>query len=265
MVRNLLENKTSKDILYAGLNILVLVDIVLIVYLLCFNVSNDLMNFILAFDVILCIILLMDFFHKFLNTDRKREFFKHNFVFFIASIPFELVFSAYFMAFRFLLLIRIFKLSGLLEKYFEDIHIFIENTRLDKLFSWVAFTVIVFTFAIYFLDPSLGLFDSLWYVVVTLTTVGYGDITPNTHYAKIVSFFLLIMGICIFSILTGAVSSYISDKVLNIDTDAEEELDVLDKKFGDMESQLNEIKHELELARAENRELHEKIDRLLEE
>ncbi len=217
----------------------------------------------MIFDVALCIILLLDFFQKLQMTDEKFKFLKHNVIYFIATIPLELVFPAYFMAFRFLLLLRVFKLSGVLERYFEDIHQFVENTKLDKVFSWIAFTVIIFTFAIYFLDPSLDLFDSLWYVIVTLTTVGYGDVTPSDPYAKIVSIFLLIMGICVFSILTGAVSSYFSDKILNIDTDAEEELDVLDRKFEVMESQLMDIKHELELARAENKELHEKIDELL--
>lgn len=262
-MRNLQQNYISKDTIYAGLNLLILVDIILIVYLLWFNVSNGLRVLILIFDVALCLILLLDFFTKLQNTDNRLGFFKHNVLFFIASIPFELVFPVYFIAFRFLLLIRIFQLSGVLENYFKGIHRFIENTKLDRVFSWIVFTVIIFTFAIYFLDPSLGLFDSLWYVIVTLTTVGYGDVTPNTRYAKVVSIFLLILGICVFSILTGAVSSYFSDKVLNIHSDAEDELNVLDRKFENMNTQLYDIKQELELARAENRQLQEKIDELL--
>lgn len=260
----MLESYKSNGMLYMGINLLIIVDIILIVYLLLFNLSSDLKNFILIFDVVLCAILLFDFFHKLHKTDQKGTFFKHNFVFLIASIPFELVFPLYFMVFRFLLVLKLFKLSGILERYFKGMHQFVEDTRLDKLFTWIVFTVIIFTFAIYFLDSSMDLFDSLWYVVVTLTTVGYGDITPNTFSAKIVSILLLILGICIFSILTGAVSSYFSDKILNIDTDAEEELGVLDKKFEDMDCQLKDIKKELELARADNRKLHEKLDKLLE-
>ena len=259
----MLGNYRSKDILYMLINILILADVVLIAYMLLFSIPNDLISLIIMFDVIICIILIIDFFYKLQNDDEKSKFFKHNVLFLIASIPYEFVLPTFFMAFRFLLLLRLFKLSGIIERYFESLHRFFESTKLDKVFAWIVFTVILFTFAIYFLDPSLGLFDSLWYVVVTLTTVGYGDITPNTFQAKIVSILLLILGICVFSIMTGAVSSYFSDKILNIDTDTEEELDVLDEKIEDISSQLKDIRKELELTRAENRELHEKLDEAL--
>lgn len=262
-MRRLLENDKSNIVIYMVINILILADLVMIAYILWFNPSSNLANFIFIFDVILCLILLLNFLYKLHHTERKSTFIKHNGPFFVASIPFELVLPAYFMVFRFLLLLKLFKLSGLFEKYFESIHRFVENTKLDKLFIWIVFTVIVFTFAIYFLDPSLGLFDSMWYVIVTLTTVGYGDVTPNTIHAKIASIFLLVLGICIFSILTGAISSYFSDKILNIRSDTEEELDTLDNKIEEITSQLNDITRELELARAENRQLHEKLDGLL--
>ncbi|MDO5479937.1 MAG: ion channel, partial [Clostridia bacterium] len=159
-----------------GINILILADIALIVYMLLVHPSGDLLSYFLIFDVIVCAILLFDWFYKFQKVEQRGAFFKHNVIFLIATIPFELILPVYFMAFRFLLLLRLFKLSGILEKYFENIHRFIESTKFDKIVTWILFVVIVFTFAIYIFDESLGLFDSLWYVVVTLTTVGYGDI-----------------------------------------------------------------------------------------
>lgn len=259
----LLEDLRQKDILYMTVNILILADIAFIVYLLLLNPSGDFAKFILIFDVLICLILLFDLFYKLRKADEKGEFLRHNILFLIASIPFELILPTYFMIFRFLLLLRLFKLSGILERYFEGVHRFVESTKFDRIVSWIAFVVVVFTFAIYFLDSSLGLFDSFWYVVVTLTTVGYGDVTPNTLQAKVASILLLIMGIFIFSTLTGAISSYFTDKILNIETDTEEELSVLDEKIEDLSSQLKDVREELELARAENRELHEKLDEAL--
>ena len=264
-MKDLLNGLESRDTLYGTINMLILIDILLIAYMLSFNVSNDFANCIIVFDVLLCSFLLVDMVYKFLKAGEKVKFLKHDAVFMIASIPFELFLPVYFMAFRFLLLFKLFKLSGVLEKYFESIHRFVESTKFDRILTWIVFTVILFTFAIYFLDPSIGLFDSLWYVVVTLTTVGYGDITPNEFSAKVVSIILLLLGICVFSILTGAISSYFTDKILNIDTDTEEELDTLDEKVRHINSQLDEIKGELERTRAENRKLHEKLDRLLKE
>ena len=262
-VRKLLEDFRQNGILYMCINILILVDFALIAYLLIFNPPSDLTNIIIIFDVALCAILLLDLFYKFQKSDERGEFIRHNVVFIIASIPFELVLPAYFMAFRFLLFFKLFKLSGVLERYFKSIHRFVESTRFDKIVTWIAFTVILFTFAIYLIDPSLDLFDSLWYVVVTLTTVGYGDVTPTTFSAKVISIMLLFMGIFVFSIFTGAVSSYFTDKILDIDSDTEEGIAVLDEKVEDISSQLDDIKHELELSRAENRKLQEKLDEAL--
>lgn len=52
--------------------------------------------------------------------------------------------------------------------------------------------------------------DSLWWAVVTLTTVGYGDAYPITVGGKIFTFFLLIFGVGIVTVPAGIVSSALS-------------------------------------------------------
>jgi voltage-gated potassium channel Kch len=160
-------------------------------------------------------------------------------------------------------LLRISVVSGIINRYFGDLARFFENTRIDNIFLGVIIIVIIFTFAIYALDPGLNLFDSLWYVVVTLTTVGYGDVTPNTFSAKVISLMLLIIGIFVFSTLTGAISSFFTDKILDIDSDVEENLDVLNRKIDNLDSEIKTVRKELELSRAENKKLQDKIDELL--
>ena len=55
-----------------------------------------------------------------------------------------------------------------------------------------------------------SVFHSLWWAVVTLTTVGYGDVTPVTVGGKVFTFFVLIVGLGIVAVPTGLFASALS-------------------------------------------------------
>lgn len=50
--------------------------------------------------------------------------------------------------------------------------------------------------------------DWLWWSVVTLTTVGYGDITPSTPAGRLIGIFLMFSGIGTLSMLTATIASF---------------------------------------------------------
>ena len=52
-------------------------------------------------------------------------------------------------------------------------------------------------------------FDALWWGVVTLTTVGYGDVTPITTEGKIAAMVLMLLGIGLFGAITATITSYL--------------------------------------------------------
>lgn len=55
-----------------------------------------------------------------------------------------------------------------------------------------------------------SLFDALWWAVVTLTTVGYGDTYPITMAGRLFTFFMLMIGLGLIAVPTGIVTSSLS-------------------------------------------------------
>ena len=56
-------------------------------------------------------------------------------------------------------------------------------------------------------ENDLYIQNSVWAMLVTSTTVGYGDILPNTHFSRAVAGIMAILGIVMASLLTAALSS----------------------------------------------------------
>jgi len=61
-------------------------------------------------------------------------------------------------------------------------------------------------------DGLNTLFDAVWYTIVTMTTVGYGDIYPSTVPGRIAAVILLIAGVAIFGALSGKIASFLFDR-----------------------------------------------------
>jgi len=49
--------------------------------------------------------------------------------------------------------------------------------------------------------------EAMWWGIVTLTTVGYGDVTPVTSGGKVVGGLTAVMGLCMFAIPVGIIAS----------------------------------------------------------
>jgi len=63
--------------------------------------------------------------------------------------------------------------------------------------------------------------QSIYWCIVTLTTVGYGDITPQTDLGKFISSFIMILGYVIIAIPTGIISVKISEQLRKIDLNSQ--------------------------------------------
>lgn len=56
--------------------------------------------------------------------------------------------------------------------------------------------------------------DSLWWAFITITTVGYGDVTPITPLGKIIAAFTAMLGIFTLALLTGLVANSFAQQII---------------------------------------------------
>lgn len=138
---------------------------------------------------------------------------------FIAVFPsyFILVFSGQTSLFiiRAFRLLRIFRVLKLL-RYLEAIKvlIFVLRESRPKIIVFLTSVIIFVTFmgsVIVFIEGEENGFTSIprgiYWSIVTVTTVGYGDITPQTPLGQMVASFLMIISYGIIAIPTGIISS----------------------------------------------------------
>ncbi|PIB35457.1 ion transport 2 domain protein [Reichenbachiella sp. 5M10] len=52
--------------------------------------------------------------------------------------------------------------------------------------------------------------QAVWYTIVTLTTVGYGDITPITIYGRVVGYIFVLLSVGIYGLLIGEITNLVS-------------------------------------------------------
>ena len=49
--------------------------------------------------------------------------------------------------------------------------------------------------------------ETMWWAIITLTTVGYGDVSPITPLGKFIGALTAVMGVCTVALLTGIVGN----------------------------------------------------------
>ncbi|MEO9659878.1 ion transporter [Maribacter dokdonensis] len=178
-----------------------------------------------AIEVFCVIIFSIEYLLRIYVADHKLKFVFsfYGVIDFLAILPFYLALGIDLRSLRALRFLRLFRILKLM-RYNRAIKHFTKAIALAKeeilLFLIVTLILIYFSaVGIYYFENEVqpenfsSIFDSLWWAIITLTTVGYGDVYPVTVGGKVFTFFILMIGLGIVAIPTGIISSALTKSV----------------------------------------------------
>ena len=123
--------------------------------------------------------------------------------------------AKYLMIIRLFRLLRVFRILNMMD-YMDDGHYILQSLRSSsrKIYIFLMFItiiVVVLGALMHIIEGGKNGFHnipvSIYWAVVTITTVGYGDISPVTPLGKLLSVVLMLCGYSIIAVPTGIVSS----------------------------------------------------------
>jgi voltage-gated potassium channel len=140
---------------------------------------------------------------------------------FLAIVPtyLSLVFPAtkYFLVLRLLRILRVFRVLKLLQ-YLKEADLLVKaltaSRRKITVFLFVVLTLVtIFGSLMYVIEGEANGFTSIprgiYWAIVTMTTVGYGDVAPRTGFGQLLASFIMILGYAIIAVPTGIVTAEI--------------------------------------------------------
>jgi len=122
--------------------------------------------------------------------------------------------SQYLISIRILRILRVFRVLKLAQYVGEAEHLLralrASQRKITVFLFAVTTLVIIFGSLIYLVEGEeagfTNLFEAYYYAIVTLSTVGYGDLTPVTPFGKVLSSIIMVLGYGIIAVPTGIVS-----------------------------------------------------------
>ena len=196
------------ELFIVALSLLSLFNIVLLVL----PVANDTKGIIILLDGVMCLIFLGDFFQRLYRSRPRRDYFfrRYGWVDLLGSLPVP--------GLRLFRILRVVHLvNDMRHKGGHRMIREISRGRAEAALFFVVLLVIVnlefSSMAVLALEDNAAganittSSDALWWGVVTITTVGYGDVYPVTNGGRIVGAFLMIVGVALFGVIAAFVAN----------------------------------------------------------
>lgn len=179
------------------------------------------------FDKTVLYIFTIEYLLRLCAVEKPKDIFKPLMLIdFVAIAPFYIPATSLNISFiRILRIVRLFRLAKLARytKALENIKQSFLRKKFELLVTLFIFLtgIIVSSILIYFAESETdvqtfrSVISSLWWAIVTFTSVGYGDCYPVTIAGKVIAAFSAIMGVCIHGLFIGVIGSAFMEAIEN--------------------------------------------------
>ncbi|TRN23014.1 capsular biosynthesis protein [Vibrio furnissii] len=180
--------------------------------LLFVPVEHETRQVLIGLDFVICSIFILQLSIDLIRATDRVQFLKRHWIDILASIPAiePLRFARIFHILRVILVIR----SGRMV-----LRQLLANRRETTLATILLLLVVLLTLGSSMMlffetqDPNANITDggeALWWALVTISTVGYGDHYPVTLAGKIVASVMIVCGVGMFGMISGLIASFLS-------------------------------------------------------
>lgn len=219
------------ELLYSVFIVTLAIVSVLLVIFDYFNIINIYHGLLFKIYYGIWIFYIIDYVTGFFMAKNKKQFLLDTALDLISLIPAHPVF----VVFRLYRVIRIVRYYNIFWKFGWDgkftggLHRFIYDTGFIYLFS-VSIVILILSALIFSFFEHYNLSTSLWWAITTATTVGYGDIAPQTGGGRCIAVFLMFGGVGFIGLLTSTITDFFThdssdatdDKIDKLSTQIEE-------------------------------------------
>lgn len=92
-------------------------------------------------------------------------------------------------------------------KLLQRLYSFLQRENVIKLLLVILLIVLCSGYLIAFFEPGVSFASGVWWSIVTLTTVGYGDISPSTLEGRVLAVIIMFFGIGLLGLLSASLAS----------------------------------------------------------
>ncbi len=160
-------------------------------------------------DSLICYLFLAHFVYGWIRAKNRRDYLRQNWFYLPASLPMV-------ESLRWARLLQLWRIYQLFRTH-PDVWGMFRRERHETTFSGILLLffllLVVGSTLIYWIESGVPgseiqtPYDAFWWTLVTLSTVGYGDLVPKSEEGRFVASLLILFGVGLFGAISGFMAS----------------------------------------------------------